>query len=116
MYSLDGEVLDGRYGGGRLKVTMPSGEVLEGEYVTVRDVTRVYDPSYSTGSGGGFWAGVAEGLEGNRKIEGPYFHGQAFMRGNRGTNIECNYSGSSRTNRGFGKCRSNKGKEYNLQF
>jgi hypothetical protein len=87
---------------GDVKVTRPTGAVLTGEFTSV-DITtfsRAYSQTF-----GRVWSSSTAGQ----------FQGSGMLSGE-GVAIQCFYVGSMRTNNGYGQCKSNEGKEYNLQF
>lgn len=86
---------------GRLKVVMPDGEILEGGFIRVLDVTSAESRGYS---------GESQTL-----IHRGYT-GTALLHGNRGTTMQCQYTGSTLTGRAFGNCKTNTGKQYSLQL
>jgi len=49
-------------------------------------------------------------------IKGPLFYWTASLQGDKGATMECYFIGSSYTGHGFGKCKSDMGKEYTVQF
>jgi hypothetical protein len=131
IYSLDGEVLKGEYNfSGRMKGTIKvarvqDGEVFTGEFTRVDDTTfstsygRVFGSAYGTayGPGGmtiGSTHGSATGSSRTRTTAGR-FHGMGVITGKE-TVMQCFYIGSMNTNNGIGRCKSNQGKEYDLQF
>ena len=131
LYSLDGEVLKGEYVftgrmKGNVKVTrIPGGEVLTGEFTSVDNTTFSQGYSQSFGRAFGSASGPTGSAFGSAQASaygqsvnvttGGQFQGMGILTGE-GTVIQCFYVGSMRTNNGFGKCKSNKGKEYDLQF
>jgi hypothetical protein len=131
IYSVDGEVLKGEYSftgqmKGTVKVTrIQDGEVLTGNFTSVDDTTfstsygRMFGSAYGTASGPG---GMAVGREygsatgsSRTRTTADRFHGMGVITG-KDTVMQCFYMGSMNTNNGIGKCKSNKGKEYDLQF
>lgn len=49
-------------------------------------------------------------------VRGPLFYWTASLRGNRGTTMGCYLIGSAYTEHGFGKCKSEAGNEYSVEF
>ena len=50
------------------------------------------------------------------EVRGPLFYWTASLRGDQGTTMGCFLIGSSYTGHGFGKCKSNAGNEYSVEF
>lgn len=131
IYSLDGEVLKGEYSfTGRMKGTVKAtrtqdGEKLTGNFISVDDTT--FSSSFSQTFGTAYGTAYAPGVtvlgsaygsaSGNSwtRTTGGRFHGMGVLTGN-DTVMQCFYMGSMRTNNGIGKCKSNHGKEFDLQF
>ena len=131
IYSMDGEVLKGEYSfTGRMKGTVKAtraqdGEMFEGNFTSVDDTTfstsysHAFGSAYSTANTPGTTVlssayGSATGNTWTRTTGGR-FHGMGVLAG-KDTVLQCFYMGSMRTNNGIGKCKSNHGKEYDLQF
>lgn len=49
-------------------------------------------------------------------VKGPLFYWTASLLGDRGTTMGCYFIGSSHTGHGFGRCKSQTGKEYSVEF
>jgi hypothetical protein len=131
IYSLDGEVLKGEYTfTGRMKGAVKvsrtqDGEVFEGNFTSVDDTT--FSTSYGQAFGSAYGTAYAPGMtvlsnaygsaSGNSwtTTTGGRFHGMGVLTG-KDTVMQCFYMGSMRTNNGIGKCKSNHGKEFDLQF
>ena len=101
-YSMRGDDLIGGYyftarNQGRLKVDLPNGEILNGNFTHVLDATSPES-------------------RGSKIIKRRGFTGRAFLRGDKGTTMQCQYSGSGLTGRAFGICKTNSGKQYSLQL
>ncbi len=101
-YSMRGDDLIGGYyftarNQGRLKVDLPDGEILNGNFTHVLDATSPES-------------------RGSQIIKQRGFTGRAFLRGDKGTTMQCQYSGSGLTGRAFGICKTNSGKQYSLQL
>ena len=60
-------------------------------------------------------AAVAEGRP-SKSITGPLFYWVASLQGDRRTVLGCFLIGSSYTGSGFGRCKSQSGQEYNVDF
>jgi hypothetical protein len=131
LYSLDGEVWKGEYvftGSmkGTAKVTKSTGgEMLTGQFTSVDNTTyshgfsRVFSTAQASAYGaGGLITGSGTssdfGHSLTRTTAGQY-QGIGVLTGENIV-IECFYIGSMRTGNGFGRCKSNQGKEYSLQF
>lgn len=82
---------------GHLKVDLPDGEILSGNFTHVLDATSPES-------------------QGSQITKQRGFTGRAFLRGNKGTTMQCQYSGSGLTGRAIGICKTNSGKQYSLQF
>jgi hypothetical protein len=92
-------------GHGRLTGTLPSGEVMKGEYTTVADAAYSWGSIY--GSGGSATASTST-------VSGKQY-GTAIATGDKGTLIECEYvTGMSVHGSGF--CKDNHGGKYKLMF
>lgn len=92
---------------GDIDLTMPDGEVCEGQWSSTGGVSA----SYKAGSlfsqyGGEYWAGY--NIDGNR--------GQAIAVGERGRVIEVEFYTRPGTASGFGIARDNKGNVYKVFF
>ena len=101
-YSMRGDDLIGGYyftarNQGRLKVDLPNGEILNGNFTHVLNATSPES-------------------RGSKIIKQRGFTGRAFLRGDKGTTMQCQYSGSGLTGRAFGICKTNSGKKYSLQL
>jgi hypothetical protein len=134
-----------REGTGLIQVFGPDGELLSGKFSQVSRAGFVesYKKIFGSGSitvygpdvsayGGGFGAAfvgsytpreTAHGESFNKAsgkssiaVRGPFFYRKASLRGDRGTIMECYFIGSSYTGHGFGRCKSDKGKEYSVEF
>jgi hypothetical protein len=101
-YSMRGGDLTGGYYftdryQGRLKVDLPDGEILNGNFTHVPDA-------------------ASDKSRGSKIIKRRGFTGRALLRGDKGTTMQCQYSGSALTGRAFGICKTNSGKQYSLQL
>ncbi len=142
---LNGKYRFGREGGGLIQVSGPSGEMLNGRFVRVARAAFVaaYEQTFGRGSiatygpdlsgYGNPFAGVfgsssalpetafGETFNSARsgaevEVHGPLFYWTASLRGDRGTTMGCFLIGSSYTGHGFGKCKSDGGNEYSVEF
>lgn len=52
----------------------------------------------------------------SKSISGPLFYWVASLQGDRRTVLGCFFIGSSYTGNGFGRCKSQSGQEYNIDF
>lgn len=125
------EVLKGEYVfTGRMKRNVkitksPGGEILTGEFTSVDNTTfsRGFSQNFGSGFGsatgpGGTAFGSAQGSGYGQSwnvTTGGQYQGTGIVSGG-GLAIQCFYIGSMRINNGVGKCKSNQGKEYDLQF
>lgn len=115
LYSLaDGQIIQAtfRFAGstnGEVSMLLPSGEVLRGEYRTLR--------SGMTGWGTIFVQGGASAVAAIN-VRSDQYRGTAIATGSQGTVMECEYvTSSSRTRpEGYGTCRDNSGRLYRLIF
>jgi hypothetical protein len=143
--TLSGKYRFAREGKGLIKVIRSDGEVLTGHFVTIGPKAFVesfkkafgsgsivvYGPdasAYGNAFGGTFasahgTAGAAYGETFNTGsgqsttvVTGPRFYWTAFLQGSGGTTMACFFIGSSYTGHGFGRCKSNMGKEYSVEF
>jgi hypothetical protein len=129
---------------GLIQVAGPGGEILNGRFVRVARATfvdsyqevfghgsiAVYEPELSDGNpfSGVFGSSsalpdLAYGESFNRSrgksetmVRGPLFYWSASLAGDRGTNMVCYLIGSSYTGHGFGKCKTDAGHEYTVEF
>jgi hypothetical protein len=142
---LNGQYRFARENTGLIQVVGLSGEVLAGKFVTVARATFVESYTRTFGSGtilvdgpdisaygnafsGSFGSshalvGSAYGenfntASGNLEFgaSGPLFYWTASLHGDRGSTMGCYLIGSSYTGRGFGRCKSQTGKEYSVSF
>lgn len=97
-------------GRGPVVMTLPSGEVIRGEYVSVSDDTISWGQIFASGSSGTATAtGYALTTQGKQK-------GTAIGTGDLGTALECEYVTSGSSPQGYGTCRDNRQKIYRLMF
>lgn len=130
---------------GLIQVTGSGGEVLNGKFVRVGRTTFIQSYEKTFGSGsiavdgpdfssygnafGGLFVGSyaltdaaygelfssASGHSGTT-VSGPLFYWIASLRSDRETTMGCYLIGSSYTGHGFGRCKSDSGKEYSVEF
>ena len=142
---LNGRYRFGREDGGLIQILGPSGETLNGRFIRVARATFVagYEQTFGRGSiatygpdlstygnpfGGIFGSSSAlsetafgETFDSARsgseiEVRGPLFYWTASLRGDRGMTMGCFFIGSSYTGHGFGKCKSDAGNEYSIEF
>ena len=129
---------------GLIQIVGPGGELLNGRFVRIARTTfvdgyekffgrgsiAVYEPDLSNGNpfSGMFGSSSAlpdsaygESFDKTREksesmVRGPLFYWSASLTGNRGTTMGCYLIGSSYTGHGFGKCRTDAGHEYTVDF
>ena len=130
---------------GLIQISGPGGETLNGRFVQVERATFVasYEQTFGRGSitaygpdvsaygnlfAGGFGSSSAlsdtafgETFNSARSgseiaVRGPLFYWTASLGGDRGTTMRCYLIGSSYTGHGFGKCKSDAGHEYSVEF
>lgn len=114
LYSLaDGRVIQATFSfagstGGEVRMDLPTGEILGGEYRTLRSGFSGWGAIFAQG-------GVSAGTVAVRSDQ---YRGTAIASGPRGTVIECEYVTSSSRSRpeGHGTCRDNGGQLYRLIF
>jgi hypothetical protein len=104
----DGTTIIGEYNKATktVTITLPSGEVLKGEYVALTNATIGYG-SLFYGANVGSMLSVGTGGSSN---------GYALLTGDKGTVMEIIFSYSEWTGHGFGTARTNKGTEYRVMF
>jgi hypothetical protein len=114
-----GGVLIARYinhrtGHGEISVTMPDGELLQGEYSVVSQGTVGFGSIYASTVGSSGWTnGRVSGWSSDTARVSPV---AATAYGNRGTLIQCDLYIDNVTNHGYGGCKSSKGGLYRAQF
>lgn len=129
---------------GLIQVTGPGGELLNGRFTRVSRAAFVdsYHAAFGLGSIAVYgpemsdkspFAGVfgsssalpdsAHGERFNKSggqseisVHGPLFYWNASLIGERGSKMVCYLIGSSYTGHGFGKCKSDPGQEYTVEF
>lgn len=141
----DGRYRFGRDDGGLMRIYGPGNEVLVGPFARVGRTAFVesYEKSFGRGSieldgpdlsrHGGSIGGMlgstssfhetayadpvaAAAGRPSKSISGPLFYWVASLQGNRRTVMGCFLIGSSYTGGGFGRCKSQSGQEYNIEF
>ncbi len=101
-------------GKGKIRVALPSGEKLQGEYVTLAGgrtdwgaiYASVYSPQGTASGSGTVYSASVESKQ----------HGTAIVTGDKGTIIQCEYITSAWNAAGSGACKDNKGTLYKLMF
>jgi hypothetical protein len=129
---------------GLIQVVDPGGELLHGRFVRVGRTTfvdgyekvfgrgsiAVYEPDLSDGNPFSGVFGSSSALpdsaygesfnstsgKSELMVRGPLFYWSASLVGDRGTRMGCYLIGSSYTGHGFGKCKSDAGQEYSVEF
>jgi len=142
---LSGQYRFAREGRGMIQIAGSGGEILNGKFVTVDRQTFIvnYEKTFGSGSiavdgpdlspygnafGGIFgnsstlvdaaYGETFNSASGNstKAVSGPLFYWTASLSGERGTIMGCYLIGSSYTGRGLGRCKSQTGKEYSVEF
>lgn len=101
-------------GHGQIKITMPDGEVLKGEYSVVRGGTigfgnifgAVYGPHGSVSLTG---SSTSYAMPGGSP-------GQASLFGDRGTSMQCEFYNDNFSGHGYGACKTSTGALYRIQY
>ena len=129
---------------GLIQVTGPGGELLSGRFTRISraDFVDSYHTAFGLGSiavygpemsdkspfAGMFGSSSAlpdsahgesfnsSGEKSEISVHGPLFYWNASLVGERGTKMVCYLIGSSYTGHGFGKCKSDPGPEYTVEF
>ena len=143
--SYDGQYRFGREDGGLMQIYGPENEVLIGRFSRVsrkafvesyqktfgRGTIEIHGPDLSRHAGSlsgvlgptsGFhetaYADPVAAAEGRptKSITGPLFYWVASLQGDRRTVLGCFFIGSSYTGSGFGRCKSQSGEEYKIDF
>ncbi len=92
-------------GHGHLTGTLPSGEVMKGEYTTMADAAYGWGSIYGTGGSATASTGTVSGKQ----------YGTAVATGDKGTVINCEYV-TGMSLHGSGACKDNHGGKYKLMF
>lgn len=111
---LDAKMLGHGQGHGTLEITMPDGELLQGEYSIVFGSSIGFGNIFATAYGAG-GAASANGFSTNVAISGSG-QGSAVLSGDRGTSIQCEFLNNNLTGHGYGACRSSKGGLYRMVY
>jgi len=143
--SYDGRYRFGREDNGLMQIYGPENEVLMGRFSRVGRTTFVesYEKAFGRGTieldgpdlshHAGSLSGVLGPTSGfhetayadpvaaaagrpTKSISGPLFYWVASLQGDRRTVLGCFFIGSSYTGNGFGRCKSQSGQEYNIDF
>lgn len=127
---------------GLIQVTGAGGELLSGRFVRISRATFVdnYEKIFGFGSVGVYEPEISDGNpfsgvfgsssalpdlahgetwsagKSQTTVRGPLFYWSASLTGERGTKMVCYLIGSSYTGHGFGKCKSEPGQEYTVEF
>lgn len=101
-------------GQGAIFITLPSGEILEGEYTTVDTSTYSFGNIYSSVYGAGGSA-FGSGSVMSTSVAGSN-PGMASLFGNRGTTMDCEYIVNNWTGNGAGACKASNGAIFKLHF
>jgi hypothetical protein len=141
----DGRYRFGREDGGLMQIYGPENEVLIGRFsrvgrtAFVESYQKTFGPgtieldgpdlSHHAGSLGGVlgptsgfhetaYADPMAAAQGRptKTISGPLFYWVASLQGDRRTVLGCFFIGSAYTGSGFGRCKSQSGQEYNIDF
>ena len=97
-----------------LEITMPDGELLQGEYSIVFGGSVGFGSIFASAYGAG-GASSATGFGTNVAISGSG-QGSAILAGNRGTSIQCEFLNNNLTGHGYGACKSSKGGLYRMVY
>jgi len=118
---LVGEYVNYRTGSGPIKMQLPNGEVLQGEYSGLNTLTTSFGTIYSQASsvsegatGGTVMSGTGTASGSATTVKGAK-GGVVSLFGNRGTSMQCEYVFGPKDS-GSGACRSNSGALYKLYF
>jgi hypothetical protein len=92
-------------GHGKLSGTLPSGELMKGEYTTVANAAYGWGSIYSSTGSASASAVTVSGRQ----------YGSAIATGDKGTVVECEYV-TGMSVHGSGACKDNHGGKYKLMF
>jgi len=134
----------GREGTGLMQIYGPGNELLIGRFIRVdrtvfvQDYEKAFGPRTIEADGPDLSRHVnaVGGLLGNfstfhetayaepsqstagqpKSVSGPLFYWTAFLQGDRRSVLGCYLIGSAYTGRGFGRCKSQSGKEFHVDF
>ena len=129
---------------GLIQVFGPGEELLNGRFIRVARATFVegYEKAFGRGSVAVYEPDLSDGIpfagmfgsasafpdsaygesfdkareKSEMTVRGPLFYWSASLTGNRGTKMGCYLIGSSYTGHGFGKCKTDAGQEYTVEF
>lgn len=100
---------EGMLGAGTMTMTLPSGEVLKGQFSTVNG------PSTAFGSGSASIGGITGGGFGSMVASPGSRLGFAELMGNKGTTAQCEFEANPWSH-GSGLCKFSNGAEYRVMF
>lgn len=99
---------------GTAELTMPDGEILQGEYSIVAGGSIGFGNIFSTVYGTrGFASGIGTVSSGSMSASG---EGSASLYGSKGTSVQCEFRNNNMTGHGYGACQSSKGGLYRMQY
>ncbi len=101
-------------GNGEIEISMPDGEVLNGEYSLVRGGSSSFGSLYGSVYGTGGSATIT-GSANSHIIPGGS-QGMASLFGNKGTAMECEFINDNFSGHGNGACKTSTKAMYRLQF
>jgi len=114
-----GAVLHGKLVGhgqlrGTVEITMPDGELLQGEYSIVANGSMSFGSVFNTvyGSRG---ATTGSATSTNFSVAGQG-QGVAALVGARGTSMQCEFLNNNMTGHGYGACQTVKGATYRMMY
>lgn len=107
---LQAKFTDSGLGKGPVKIVMPDGEVLTGEFTTMDTTTYGFGTVFaSVGRSSGFASGSSAAISGSMP-------GIVNAIGPNGTTLKCDYTVNTFTSSGAGVCQTSSGAVYDLQF
>ena len=111
---LVGKFLASGSGHGSLEVTLPDGELLNGEFSIVRGGSIGFGNIY----GSVFGVGGSATYSGNATsyVVAGSSQGVASAFGSKGTTMECEFFNDNFSGHGYGGCKSSTGELYRLQY
>jgi hypothetical protein len=99
---------------GTAELTMPDGEILQGEYSIVTGGSIGFGNIFSTVYGSrGFASGIGT-VSGSSISAGG--EGSASLYGSKGTSMQCEFRNNNMTGHGYGACQSSIGGLYRMQY
>jgi hypothetical protein len=120
----DSEILTGKFvrvGRGvfvdRYRQTFGSGSIaVDGPDLPASAFSSLFGSSYALTDAA--YGDTFDNLSGNTEIvvKGPLFYWTAFLTGDKGTIMGCYFIGTYYTGHGFGRCKTDTGKEYSARF